>query len=236
MVRRKAFTLIELLVVIAIIALLLSIMLPALRRAKGQARAVVCRSNLHQIGLAANLYTEEYNGFIPRGSSDGTPLWFVQFLPYVGHQENETDYRNVKIYKCPSFPRSGTGLNNVPNSKQTVCFVINDWTFLDRDDDTGFYISKPTKMSVFKSPVSTIYLADNEDGFWRPIVQTEDSQDINRCDIFHPGHLPTSDSTDIYAGRRIARERHRDGCNVLWLDWHSSWVRAEDMTIDMWRE
>lgn len=236
MFRWKAFTLIELLVVIAIVALLLSIMLPALRRAKGQARAVVCRSNLHQIGLAANLYTEDYDGFVPRGSSGGTPLWFVQFLPFVGHLENETDYRNVKIYKCPSFPRSGVGLEDIPNSRQTVCFVINDWTFEDRDDDVGFYISEPTKMSVFKSPVSTIYLADNEAGDWRPIIEDEYSGDINRCDVFHPGHLPTSDSVDIYSGRRIARERHRDGCNVLWLDWHSSWVRAEDMTINMWRE
>jgi prepilin-type processing-associated H-X9-DG protein len=222
--------------VIAIIALLLSVLLPALRKSKEQARGVVCRSNLRQIGLAANLYTEDYEGFIPRGSSWDAPLWFVQFLPYVGHLDNETDYRNVKIYKCPSFPRKGTGLNNVSNSKQTVCFVINDWTFEDRHDDVGFYISEPTKMSVFKSPVSTIYLADNEDGSWRPIIQTEDSLEINRCDVFHPGHLPSSESTDIYSGRRIARERHRDGCNVLWLDWHSSWVRAEDMTIDMWRD
>jgi len=57
-----------------------------------------------------------------------------------------------------------------------------------------------------------------------------------RCDIFDSGHLPTSNSTDITRGRRIARERHREGCNVLFLDWHSDYIKAEDMTIDSWRD
>ena len=236
MARREAFTLIELLVVIAIIALLLSVLTPSLSKAKEQARAAMCLNNLRQIGLAANLYAEAYNNYIPRGSSWGAPLWFVQFLPYVGEEKTETDYRNVKMYRCPSFPRTGHGLNGVPNSLQTVCYVINDWTFEDRDDDIGEYISQPTKLTVFRRPVTTIYLTDNEAGFWRPIIQDEHSPEINRCDVFHPGHLPTSMSTDIYAGRRIARERHRDGCNALFLDWHSEWIKAEDMTIDMWRD
>lgn len=233
---RKGFTLVELLVVIAIIAVLLSVLMPALRKAKNQARDITCRSNLQQIGLAANLYAEAYNNFIPRGSTGGTPLWFIQFMPFLGHQSKETDYTNVKIYRCPSFPRSGVGLYNIPNEKQTVCFVINDWTFNDTNDPSGDWVSKPTKISVFKSPVSTIYLADNEDGDWRPIIEDEFSQDINRCDIFDPGHLPTSTSENITYGRRIARNRHRDGCNVLFLDWHSEYVPAEDMTLAMWRE
>lgn len=240
MTRRKAFTLIELLVVIAIVALLLSVMLPALRRAKEQARATICQSGLKQVGLAANLYSQAYDGFIPRGAGNSGFVWFVQFLPFVGHHENETDYRNVKIYRCPSFPRSGYGLEQngvpIPNSRQTVCYVINDWTFEDRDDEVGTDVTHPTKLSVFKSPVSTIYIADNEDGDWRPIIEDENSPEIMRCDIFSPTHLPTSNSTDITFGRRVARERHRDGCNVLLLDWHSEWVKAEDMTINMWRD
>lgn len=57
MKNRRAFTLIELLVVISIIALLLSIMLPGLKRAKDSAKAVVCMSNVKQWGLAINMYT-----------------------------------------------------------------------------------------------------------------------------------------------------------------------------------
>ncbi|MCK5172862.1 MAG: prepilin-type N-terminal cleavage/methylation domain-containing protein, partial [Planctomycetes bacterium] len=63
----KGFTLIELLVVIAIIALLLAILMPSLQAAKKQARAIICRSNIRQIGLAAYLYAEDNDTYIPRG-------------------------------------------------------------------------------------------------------------------------------------------------------------------------
>ncbi|AQT68932.1 PilD-dependent protein PddA [Anaerohalosphaera lusitana] len=62
---RKAFTLIELLVVIAIIALLLAIMMPALQTVKESARVVVCKTNLHQYGLAMELYTLDNDGYFP---------------------------------------------------------------------------------------------------------------------------------------------------------------------------
>ena len=233
---RRGFTLIELLVVIAIIALLLSILMPALQKVKKQAQATTCLSNLKQIGLAAECYAHDYDRYIPRGSTGNHPIWFMQFLPYVGQQHNKGDYRSVKIYRCKSFPTTGFGLRNVPNSLQTVCYVINDWTFSSRTDNDGTYVGKPTKLSVFKRPAQTIYLADNEDGTWRPIIEREDSPDIIRCDIYMPTHLPDSVSQQIEGGRRVARERHNKGCNVLFADWHSEYVRAEDMTINMWRD
>jgi prepilin-type N-terminal cleavage/methylation domain-containing protein/prepilin-type processing-associated H-X9-DG protein len=235
MVRSKrGFTLIELLVVIAIIALLMGILMPALHRAKKQAQATTCLSNLKQIGLAAALYAEDYDSFIPRGA--GPSIWFIQFLPYVGQKENKGDYRSVDIYRCKSFPRTGNGLYDIPNSRQTVCYVVNDWTFSSRTDEKGSSVTKPTRLSVFARRAYTIYMADNEAGFWRPIIEDENSREISRCDIFDVGHLPASNSTDITRGRRIARERHRKGCNVLFLDWHSEYVEAENMTVGMWRD
>ena len=234
--RRDGFTLIELLVVIAIIALLLAILLPALRAAKKQAEATLCLSNLRQIGLAANLYAYAYDNYIPRGTSGGDVLWFVQFLPYIGHPSNDGDYRNVKIFRCGSWPRNDVGLNNVPNSKQTIQYVVNDWTFDNRSDMVGDNVGEPTRLTDFRSPPTTIYMADNEAGTWRPIIENQYSPDISRIDIFDPGHLPTSTSQHVTRGRRIARDRHKAGCNVLFLDWHSEYVKAEDMTVNMWRD
>jgi prepilin-type N-terminal cleavage/methylation domain-containing protein/prepilin-type processing-associated H-X9-DG protein len=61
----KGFTLIELLVVISIIALLLSILMPALSKVKEQAKFVVCGSNIKQVGLAGMMYTSENDGYFP---------------------------------------------------------------------------------------------------------------------------------------------------------------------------
>ncbi len=61
----RAFTLIEVLVVVAVIALLVSILLPSLNKARAQARSVVCASNLRQMGYAGLFYQEKYNGYPP---------------------------------------------------------------------------------------------------------------------------------------------------------------------------
>ena len=65
MKKRRGFTLIELLVVIAIIALLMSILMPALSKAKKQAMGAMCQSNQHQFGLLWKFYCDDHRGFFP---------------------------------------------------------------------------------------------------------------------------------------------------------------------------
>ncbi len=95
---RKAFTLIELLVVIAIIALLLSILMPALTKVKDQARAVICRSNLKQWGTIYALFGQDNNDKLPQSiTGNGVNIrdayWMGATMQY---------YEDPKIRFCPA--------------------------------------------------------------------------------------------------------------------------------------
>jgi prepilin-type N-terminal cleavage/methylation domain-containing protein/prepilin-type processing-associated H-X9-DG protein len=98
----RGFTLIELLVVVAIIALLISILLPALGRARQQGKEAVCRSGLHQLALATNYYADDNQNRLPwiRGAPptfSGYPfdqgLQFIYLYPYT---------KDVKNFICPA--------------------------------------------------------------------------------------------------------------------------------------
>ncbi len=104
---RRAFTLIELLVVVAIIALLVSILLPALGRAREQTKAAVCSSNLHQLALASTYYAQENQDRLPyiRGTKvpgSNPPKYKAPYYQYDQLLRLYKYLPDLKIYRCPS--------------------------------------------------------------------------------------------------------------------------------------
>jgi len=220
---RRGFTLIELLVVVAIIAILVSFLLPSLARARDRAKQMACQSNLHNIGQASVMYANDFQGFVPRGNN---LLWYQAFMPYLPEGGTSSDFRDVKIYRCPSYP----------DQRQTVCYVDSSWAFAGRSDMVGYEINEPTKLTRFDRLNETIYLADNEYGWWRPIITGRNDPELSRNDVWTPSHLPSSNVEEITYGRRVARNRHLGGADVMYFDGHAGWVGPYTMTVDMWRD
>ena len=97
--RRRAFTLVELLVVIAMIATLAALLLPVFSKAKEAGRGTACLSNLHQIGVALQLYVQDNRNHLPvmrdksLTTSNTLPSPDVVLSNYLG---------NVNVLRCPS--------------------------------------------------------------------------------------------------------------------------------------
>ena len=225
---KKGFTLIELLVVIAIIAILAGMLLPALGKAKAKAKGIACINNLKQVGLAMLMYSDDNDGYIPRGN--GYP-WFFVYMPFMPEGGTDEDFRGVRIYKCPSYP------NRNPRERQIITYVINAWKFSSPTDMIGSEQIGPSKITAFQMPSDTIHLGDNEDGSWRPIITGYQDAQTDLNDVWAPTHLPYHERTGrLSSERRIAEKRHNQGSNFVYLDGHAGYLRAQEIVTDLFRE
>jgi prepilin-type processing-associated H-X9-DG protein/prepilin-type N-terminal cleavage/methylation domain-containing protein len=100
---KNRFTLIELLVVIAIIAIMASMLLPALKRAREKAKEISCANQLKQLGTTFSLYANDYQGWLPRNVDDDGVYWMNKLDDYLGLNVVYTKEPTCGIFKCPSW-------------------------------------------------------------------------------------------------------------------------------------
>lgn len=151
------FTLIELLVVIAIIAILATMLLPALNKAREQSRSLCCKNQLKQFGTYFNMYYDDNEEWIPTTiNATGCQEWRLLMLPYLG----VSDWWKSDFFWCPSWDadsiRNSYGktsnvsysnnyrnkLSHVKNSSGTILLSDNGGnSSLGSGSDYDFYIT-----------------------------------------------------------------------------------------------
>jgi prepilin-type N-terminal cleavage/methylation domain-containing protein/prepilin-type processing-associated H-X9-DG protein len=233
----SAFTLLELLVVIAIIASLASLVLPALGNAKQQARALQCKSNLRQLGIALHLYVQDNNCY-PLATSDGIfGAWEPALREYVPDNE----------FYCPLQQKPSTQFINI--FQLTGALITPHYGYnalgavwqgsppynpgLGGDLNFATGLRTPTSANRVVIPAQIIYVGDSAT-FIDPILGTQPQTNIpNQIYIIFPYIVEPLGYLGVGNG-------HDAGANMVFGDAHvqyakqSFWIAATDTSRRLW--
>ena len=237
----RGFTLIELLVVVSIIALLVSILLPSLGRAREQAQSVVCRTNLRAIGQVEVLYSMDYDDYLAatRGDRPGNYgfYWAAQLWSLFNNVQIPTTLEvTVKTIDkpewlfCPSEKKEGLGhtwgdVHRIDGTAWlgNICYARN-WA--RQAWNQGGVIDPPyLKISSIKHASE---VAANADGSYIHFPGGGDRLYTDRLDANGDINLPFSTKE----GLLCVKYRHRQGTSLNVLLWDGHVESAIDSMVD----
>lgn len=207
------FTLIELLVVIAIIAILASLLLPALARTKESARRTECRSNIRQWTMASIVYADDHGGWFPYPGPNLAPYWISQSFRDLMNT-NYSVHRTM--FYCPSNPTwNRDDFWTWPTGSDTVVGYFYFGGQPAYDDP------RTVRAEVVKSPV---YPLKNSGDPHFQVLWT----DLNRK--LQDSWLRPGDPNPLTRGVNHFNEKgdEPDGSNEGFIDGHVEWIRAAE--------
>jgi prepilin-type N-terminal cleavage/methylation domain-containing protein/prepilin-type processing-associated H-X9-DG protein len=211
--KEGAFTLIELLVVIAIIAILAAILFPVFARARENARRASCMSNLKQLALGFNMYTQDYDEKLPlmTAGTQTTPVidgdtkfnlsatpgvyyctWTSEIFPYV---------KSTQIFLCPSNPVT-TGN---PYYWYGTSYGVPGTAINSAGATVPYFSGVSVSLAQFQQPSETMMISEKGSGGGPQYIM----------------------STVYYA----MKAAHFDGGNVAFVDGHVKWFKFSDEDI-----
>ncbi len=218
--KQAGFTLIELLVVIAIIAILASMLLPALAKAKAKAKATRCLSNERQISIGYLLYAGDNSDYLPvsgvQYSGGISPVeWFLEISPYVARSAASATTLSAtnSVVACPSAKIEGVLAAGDPYIGAYGGYGHN-WAYLGYVAVRGWGSYDRQKLSSVNMPNETVMNGDGLD----PMAGVTLGNYVFGY-LYPPSKPPTTISTPF--------ARHGKGGNYSWADGHAamaSWM------------
>lgn len=246
-----AFTLIELLVVISIIALLVSILVPSLGRARELTRRVICQSNLHQQGVGMNLYVARYGaypGHAGTGSSTGVvAIWPTRIRKFASGSR--------EAFHCPTQPEGwrwqkkyGSGNGYATNADAVnwsyepgelllnvftipFCYGYNDWGASCAGPDDGNISANGGQKGLggdMRFGIAVNELPSHRVKMPQQMVAITDAGTPDGNWDFNICGGPTTHT------REQPGKPHLGGTNVLFADGHAGWFLHSDIVMGSW--